>query len=1136
MATATPKSIFNRNETQKRIRHPLQALRGYIRSYVTMEGLAVALIYLAIWFWVGLAIDYGMFGLHIDLGFFSLGWFDWIKELDRNFDSNTAFMVRGLFLTVFLLGLIAIVLWKVVSRLFIEFSDSSLALVLERRFPKLLGDRLITAVELANPENSETYGYSQVMVDHTIQTAAQRVEQLPIRDVFDWKRLYTLWALAIFGTVGLYALVLIGGLFWQSAMPAEPDRTTPSAFASTNRLGWVWTKRNVLLMNKVYWPTESFVEVIRFQDSPRHPNEMRVGAKQARPDVKARAFEYVIYDPQPDRVDEVRPLKIADLKDYLNYNPLETIPLPASWGGWQVDLDTLSSTIPNTVVEGRNWDRKTAQEVRKAIGEPRVKQELENAKALNAVEAMLNWHTWSVDELAYQLENGDIRRQLRQIPVDGETSVYDAFESMIGEVKELAASNQSNWNIRRLQIPETVVVNYRGRETKSQTNHQRLSGNKYLIGLSELTESVDFTVRGNNYYTASKRIELVPPPALDQLYMNKWEPAYLYYRIQADANADGKMPSIAQQMKLQTEKLKGKTQQFLQRNFDPNVKFTKISDIVVGSTVELVVTSKVELKDGVRIDAVAKDKRKLKSAVVPDSTISLETDKKTFRLKIENVNQPHEFVFLYSDLDNVEGSHHFLLEPEVDAPPVEARLVELTAILRKPQFKETFSSGAAGGSLDGFLITPDALLPFQGEMKDKWGLALMEWAYEYEEVDFELVGSGSAPIETKDPKASGVVSASPAVRRSTAVASILQNITPNIGITLTIPEQARLIQNFIELDMQKVKDRIRTGKIVMPRFDQEVEILGKNAVDYNSFLKRRRNGNDLPQPAWPQLWSLKQEQGFDVREFLPLLKTIDPAKEPQKRYKLLLQVAATDNNIESGPNTTYSKAPVTFLIVSENELLSQILIQEEELRARLERAVGKLREGKTVLDEQISKLNDPGKIDQISLIGIRVDEIRKAVQDSATTAREVYADYNRILQELKINRMKQEKIQNIEEKIVDQLAIITDPNEGNYADTEEALGGLWQKLENDIQAMKSKGTSQAEQNRVQHLNEARDANTRLELLIRRMDEVLEAMSGELSWGEIVREATELERLQRTVARAFAKAYEDETKKLLELLD
>ena len=49
MATVTsPRRTIDRTDTDRRVRHPLQALRrGYIRRYVTLEGAAVAVIYLA---------------------------------------------------------------------------------------------------------------------------------------------------------------------------------------------------------------------------------------------------------------------------------------------------------------------------------------------------------------------------------------------------------------------------------------------------------------------------------------------------------------------------------------------------------------------------------------------------------------------------------------------------------------------------------------------------------------------------------------------------------------------------------------------------------------------------------------------------------------------------------------------------------------------------------------------------------------------------------------------------------------------------------------------------------------------------------------------------------------------------------
>src|SRR6516162_6537902 len=149
MATITPpaRSPQRLAESQRKVRHPLQRLRSTIRFYVSMEGATVLLLYLALWFWIGLALDYGFFKL------FSV---DWVQELPWGFRAGV--------LMVLLAGLLAVVAVKVLFRLLTDFRDSALALVLERRYPRLLGDRLITAVELADVRKSARYGYSREMI------------------------------------------------------------------------------------------------------------------------------------------------------------------------------------------------------------------------------------------------------------------------------------------------------------------------------------------------------------------------------------------------------------------------------------------------------------------------------------------------------------------------------------------------------------------------------------------------------------------------------------------------------------------------------------------------------------------------------------------------------------------------------------------------------------------------------------------------------------------------------------------------------------------------------------------------------------------------------------------------------------
>src|SRR5438046_3147159 len=114
----------------RRVRHPLEAVRGHIRRYVLLEGLAVAVIYLASCFWAGLALDYGLFRLFA---------FDWVQELQQltidpttGEQGNIDAIIRVIMLCLFLGGLLALVVWKVLWRITREFSDPAIALVLER--------------------------------------------------------------------------------------------------------------------------------------------------------------------------------------------------------------------------------------------------------------------------------------------------------------------------------------------------------------------------------------------------------------------------------------------------------------------------------------------------------------------------------------------------------------------------------------------------------------------------------------------------------------------------------------------------------------------------------------------------------------------------------------------------------------------------------------------------------------------------------------------------------------------------------------------------------------------------------------------------------------------------------------------
>src|SRR5262249_12042449 len=278
MATVTtPQRNRSLDQSHQQVRHPLERLRGYIRSYVSLEGAAFVGLFLALWFWIGLILDYGVFR------FTGISWvrdtpFDWVQE--------TPWGLRLSVLLILVAALLAGVALKVLTRLLREFRDSSLALVLERRFPQLLGDRLITAVELADVKRAADQGYSPAMVRETIHEAADRVNQVPLKEVFDWKRLYLRGGLVLALTLGLY--LVAGGLFLAGDAVFGGSRHR-GGFRGFHEVSGIWFERNVLLRDTI-WPRRAQLELVDFPEN----GTLLVGRDDPAPGIKVRALVYVI--------------------------------------------------------------------------------------------------------------------------------------------------------------------------------------------------------------------------------------------------------------------------------------------------------------------------------------------------------------------------------------------------------------------------------------------------------------------------------------------------------------------------------------------------------------------------------------------------------------------------------------------------------------------------------------------------------------------------------------------------------------------------------------------------------------------------------------------------------------------------
>ncbi|MCI0457402.1 MAG: hypothetical protein L0Z62_10575 [Gemmataceae bacterium] len=1248
MATATPPRTFNRDEAQRRVRHPLQAVRGTIRRYVALDGAAAGILFIAICFWLGLALDWGLFALLR---------FDWIKEVDRTSGGlDASSWLRLGILAVFVACLIAVVSLKVVRRLFREFSDAALALVLERRFPRELGDRLITAVEMADPELCRKYGFSQAMLDRTISEAADRVERLPVHEVFNWARLRWHLILAGLATVGVYLLVGIVSCIISAA--TGQGGSPLGYFWDFNHVSGTWFQRNVLIQDRRYWLGNEYLELVRFPESRKRDDgvfELRVARDEFRPDVWVRAVKWIYAD--RGAPEGWRSLRWTDLPDLLDSASLE-VNVPASWPHWVIDLDDLDPSIPAGVIPADwGWQNKTSGFIRPDLNKKREvlriqskfldshemaltaqeerEKKVKNAQALqdiakereeltqarsalnqslqglDAVERLFDWRNWTVDRLELQLKRKDVRDALKLQHESG----YNALDNVLKALAELADSPRMRGTMRMLSVPELVTVEHRGKNTKNSSPLTKQEGNKYSFGLNDLKESITFTVSGDEYTTPARGITLVPPPAVVRLSIDKEEPAYMHYRLLGEKG----------------DRLRGLRQVF--RDVPLSTTGTKtIINVPFGTSVTVTATTERPLREGVRVAEPAK--RDEAGSLTPNVPVRLMDDRKTFEASFRTVVKTIEFDFEYRDEDNVRGRRHIVIKPADDQAP---KLLGVgIAVALRPDIDPETGKGPASKSGERLLITPRARIPWKGILSDDRGLARVEFLYSVKELEFQRLGA--------DPKEKPPVlelEGNPLTRRMGLVVSTFQYMPGMPGFQWFAPAYLGGISAVASGDLARPKSEPESGQIELTHLQRllnqrlagdvtfeevgrllqiqprnrplALELLGlKGEVEQEAFVKRLQALNQLdallidtlhfiklgpeqrntllgqvktqpqaviqgildatarekdetelarellkrdPEAALLKEYQLENEGrvrfdeerrkwfyegvgGFDVGAFLPRL--LAPGNKEQKHYELHVSIAATDNNVETGPTKGPVRGPFVFLVVSENELLTEISKQERRLWLLLNEAIEELDRRKTHLAAEVSKFEVP--MPDLNHIAVRADQARKAVRDTGDVARAVLERYNGIVVEMLVNRIEgHNQLGKIEEQVTGPLHDMLRKNEGAFAETDQSVTRLWQNVDQDATALKNAeagGKKPSEDllkkldaNRFFHKEDAKTALKRLEELIERLKAVRDAIQDAGEFPRIVAMLVQVE-AQR---REYQRVYEQRLKKLIDEL-
>ncbi|HEY1377196.1 MAG TPA: hypothetical protein VGF55_10405 [Gemmataceae bacterium] len=227
------------------------------------------------------------------------------------------------------------------------------------------------------------------------------------------------------------------------------------------------------------------------------------------------------------------------------------------------------------------------------------------------------------------------------------------------------------------------------------------------------------------------------------------------------------------------------------------------------------------------------------------------------------------------------------------------------------------------------------------------------------------------------------------------------------------------------------------GKAVGPEREQTVPVGGF------AQLLRQRDGTGLPIRDF-RITADDAASALDLGKLPHLFRETD-ANAPPSRYRLQVRLEATDNDVETGPHTRNCE-PVTFVVVSELELLAEVARAEDWMRLTLEsRGADSLRRAQA----ELRRLNDrlaAAKPDQFPDLVTRADDAAAAVERAAETVRDIHAGFRDVVTELKANRVRAEMIERVEKTVCGPLDEVL---RRDFTRTADAVAELSRRLDGD---------------------------------------------------------------------------------------
>ncbi|HEX5269538.1 MAG TPA: MFS transporter, partial [Gemmataceae bacterium] len=1000
-------------------------------------------------------------------------------------------------------------------RLTRDFSDPALALVLERRFPKVLGDRLITAVELANPKEAARLGYSEVMIEQTIHQAAELVGTVPVREVFDWRRMVRYYLGVLVSTVGLYLLAavnLVPLLLRESDLlrgPAVLGAMALDAYAffafsflifgrghtRSSSVRYVAPSALFLLVQVaavVYvlatTPVNGLGDVVLGVVIRLAAALVLVAlgcfymALRSGFGPKRRRYGYLVDVPilivaalGLGGLAYARPGAVSDYAKSFN-----------DTAGLWVERDLF---LQNTI-----WPRRAYLEV---LDWPESRD-----KHVGKDESALSLHVRGYRWVVASNDSAEGWRPLTWKDLQEKKSLLGAPLPDV-DFRENDEHGKKDWG-----KPRDENAGWTLDEIETHLNRPETQNTIDADTNSKLRE-VFAQLERRAADPAMRRTlrQLMVPSQVRVRYRGPHDGGELTLQLQADNEYSGQFPDLKDkvyftargedyetpkfwitvvpppmlvEMAVDEEQpaymhyrvsgddpgvLRGLKQAILGRPISVSGDTSRIEGVPAGSNVVLTGKSDKELSE------VVIDEPRKGAAVVKGDVRLL--DPHTFAVRFDDVQTTYDFYFRFVDTENVKAERHVIIKPSKDAAP-DVRID--VKILRK--------KGA------DYLVTPSAFVPLEAAVKDDRGLSNVEYACTVTKLDRQAEQSGRGLFVLS---ALHLLPGGPGQELVAAsrVAALSRDAKSGPKPAADAGPQRFPVPTFRVEDRFQPIERIREA-LQQPRARAEL----KREFAIEKLEDRDVRNKDTDPPYFFALDQVKNPEGGRLK--------VEDRDATQPRYKLQLWMEAVDTDVETGADTLTtprgvqykanrgrSTNTISFLVIPESDLLAEIAKEEDTLYIKLGEQIKRLKDGLDKLDDMKRDLTVEGlKEPQFVAMQARSDELKQTLEKGELTVGEVSADYQRILKELITNRVEPAVIERVQKQIVEPLnaAVSGDENNRNANDT-------FPRVRAGIADLQTAVSAQIDLNpRIQQSRTANDeARVRLNGLIKRLSDVLDKM-------------------------------------------